>query len=144
VNAFALKGIAKSHGAQPVLKGVTIEAGEGEFIDEGSVVMSGHDVTALPAARRNIAMVFQSYALYPHLTAGQNIAVPLAMRELSGAQRTVFFLPVVSLIVAMATVWQYLLHPTIGPVDQLLHLSGLPGPNWLGSSDTVLIKPAAE
>jgi len=32
VNAFALKGIAKSHGAQPVLKGVTIEAGEGEFI----------------------------------------------------------------------------------------------------------------
>ena len=56
--------------------------------------------------------------------------------------RTVFFLPVVSLIVAMATVWQYLLHPTIGPVDQLLHLSGLPGPNWLGSSDTVLISLA--
>ncbi len=56
--------------------------------------------------------------------------------------RTVFFLPVVSLIVAMATVWQYLLHPTIGPVDQLLHLSGLPGPNWLGGSDTVLISLA--
>ena len=52
--------------------------------------------------------------------------------------RTLFFLPVVSLIVAMGTVWQYLLHPTIGPVDQLLRLVGLPGPNWLGSSDTVL------
>ena len=37
----------------------------------------------LRAADRNIAMVFQSYALYPHLTAGQNIAVPLAMRRLS-------------------------------------------------------------
>jgi len=118
VNAFALKGIVKTHGAQPVLKGVTIEAGEGEFIalvgpsgcgkstllriaagldlpDEGSVVMSGRDVTALPAADRNIAMVFQSYALYPHLTAGQNIAVPLAMRELSGAQRMPILGPLV-------------------------------------------------
>ncbi len=56
--------------------------------------------------------------------------------------RTLFFLPVVSLIVAMASVWQYLLHPTIGPVDQLLRLLGLPGPNWLGSSDTVLISLA--
>ncbi len=110
MTAFALKGIVKAHGAQAILKGVTIEAAEGEFIalvgpsgcgkstllrvaagldlpDEGSVLMGGRDVTALPAAHRNIAMVFQSYALYPHLTAGQNIAVPLAMRELSGAQR---------------------------------------------------------
>ena len=52
--------------------------------------------------------------------------------------RTLFFLPVVSLVVAMATVWQYLLHPTIGPVDALLRMAGLPAPNWLGSSDTVL------
>ncbi len=110
MTAFALKGIVKAHGAQAILKGVTIEAAEGEFIalvgpsgcgkstllrvaagldlpDEGSVLMGGRDVTALPAAHRNIAMVFQSYALYPHLTARQNIAVPLAMRELSGAQR---------------------------------------------------------
>lgn len=56
--------------------------------------------------------------------------------------RTLFFLPVVSLIVAMATVWQYLLHPTIGPVDALLRLAHLPAPNWLGSSDTVLLSLA--
>jgi multiple sugar transport system ATP-binding protein len=47
-------------------------------------------MSAIAAADRNIAMVFQSYALYPHLTAGQNIAVPLAMRRLSGTQRLPF------------------------------------------------------
>ncbi|TCU10058.1 carbohydrate ABC transporter permease [Rhizobium sullae] len=52
--------------------------------------------------------------------------------------RTAYFLPVASLIVAMATVWQYMFHPTIGPLNALLSLAGLPGPNWLGSSGTVL------
>lgn len=53
--------------------------------------------------------------------------------------RAAFFLPVVSLIVAMATAWQYLLHPTIGPVNSMLRAIGLAGPNWLGSSDWVLV-----
>lgn len=53
--------------------------------------------------------------------------------------RAAFFLPVVSLMVAMATAWQYLLHPTIGPVNNLLRAIGVAGPNWLGSSDWVLI-----
>ncbi|CDX50399.1 Binding-protein-dependent transport systems inner membrane component [Mesorhizobium plurifarium] len=52
--------------------------------------------------------------------------------------RTVYFLPVASLIVAMATVWQYIFHPTIGPLNALLSLAGIPGPNWLGASTTVL------
>ena len=52
--------------------------------------------------------------------------------------RTVYFLPVASLIVAMATVWQYIFHPTIGPLNALLSLVGIPGPNWLGASNTVL------
>lgn len=52
--------------------------------------------------------------------------------------RTVYFLPVASLLVAMATVWQYLLHPTMGPVNAMLALLGIDGPNWLGSSSTVL------
>jgi len=56
--------------------------------------------------------------------------------------RTIYFLPVVSLLVAMATVWQYLLHPTIGPVNALLRLIGIAGPNWLGASDTVLLSLA--
>lgn len=52
--------------------------------------------------------------------------------------RAVFFLPVVSLMVAMATAFQYMFHPTIGPVNAALRLLGVAGPNWLGSSDSVL------
>ncbi|MCA1968733.1 MAG: sugar ABC transporter permease, partial [Rhizobium sp.] len=52
--------------------------------------------------------------------------------------RTAFFLPVASLLVAMATVWQYLFHPTIGPINATLGLIGIDGPNWLGASSTVM------
>ncbi len=72
------------------------------------------------------------------------IALLLAILIESGARgraffRAVFFLPVVSLTVAMATAWQYLLHPNIGPVNGLLRAMGLGAPNWLGSSDWVLV-----
>ncbi|KKX33019.1 sugar ABC transporter permease [Rhizobium sp. LC145] len=56
--------------------------------------------------------------------------------------RTIYFLPVASLLVAMATVWQYMLHPSIGPVNMALALFGIQGPNWLGSSSTVLLSLA--
>ncbi|MBC7800841.1 MAG: sugar ABC transporter permease [Gemmatimonadaceae bacterium] len=52
--------------------------------------------------------------------------------------RAVFFLPVVSLLVAMATAWEYLLHPTIGPVNRMLAILGVAPINWFGSSDWVL------
>ena len=52
--------------------------------------------------------------------------------------RTAFFLPVASLLVAMATVWQYLFHPTIGPINAALSMIGVEGPNWLGASSTVM------
>jgi multiple sugar transport system ATP-binding protein len=58
-----------------------------ETADSGRIVIGERDVTRARAAERNVAMVFQSYALYPHLTARENIAVPLAMRRLSGWQR---------------------------------------------------------
>ena len=58
-----------------------------ETADSGSIRIGERDVTRLRAAERNVAMVFQSYALYPHLTARQNIAVPLVMRRLSAWQR---------------------------------------------------------
>lgn len=48
----------------------------------GTIRIDGRDVADLGPAERNIAMVFQSYALYPHLTVAQNIALPLAMRRL--------------------------------------------------------------
>jgi multiple sugar transport system ATP-binding protein len=46
----------------------------------GTVLIGGRDVTALPPRTRNIAMVFQSYALYPHLSVWRNIAFPLRAR----------------------------------------------------------------
>ncbi|WP_410004233.1 carbohydrate ABC transporter permease [Bartonella sp. HY328] len=52
--------------------------------------------------------------------------------------RTVYFLPVASLIVAMATVWQYLFHPTVGPINGFLAIFGIAGPNWLGSANSAL------
>lgn len=53
--------------------------------------------------------------------------------------RALFFLPVVSLTVAMATAWSYILHPSIGPLNAALRSIGLDGPNWLGDSGTVLL-----
>src|SRR5205085_8892522 len=50
-----------------------------EEVDAGSVLIGGHDVTDLPPKKRDVAMVFQNYALYPYLTVSQNIAFPLKM-----------------------------------------------------------------
>jgi multiple sugar transport system ATP-binding protein len=58
-----------------------------EAPDSGDVVLNGRTVTASRAADRDMAMVFQSYALYPHMTARQNMALPLAMRRLNAWQR---------------------------------------------------------
>jgi multiple sugar transport system ATP-binding protein len=52
--------------------------------DEGTVVIDGKDVTELPPGRRGLAMVFQSYALFPHLKVFDNIAFGLRMHHVSG------------------------------------------------------------
>ncbi|MDP9836933.1 multiple sugar transport system ATP-binding protein [Neorhizobium huautlense] len=110
MSALSITNVTKSFGENHILKGISLEAEAGEFIalvgpsgcgkstllrivaglegaDSGEIVAGGRDLTRLVAAERNVAMVFQSYALYPHLTAGQNIAVPLAMRNLTSMQR---------------------------------------------------------
>ncbi|PIL19645.1 glycerol-3-phosphate ABC transporter ATP-binding protein [Puniceibacterium antarcticum] len=102
--------IRKSFGDTEVLKGVGLNIADGEFLSlvgpsgcgkstllrilaglesqtSGSVRIGGIPVDGLHAADRDLAMVFQSYALYPHLTVAENIAVPLTMRRLSPAQR---------------------------------------------------------
>ncbi len=52
-----------------------------EISDEGSIRLAGADITQREARDRDIAMVFQSYALYPHMTIAQNIGYPLRVRK---------------------------------------------------------------
>jgi putative spermidine/putrescine transport system ATP-binding protein len=54
---------------------------------EGHIVLAGRDVTNLAARRRNIGMVFQSYALFPHLSAAENVAFGLEARHVGRAER---------------------------------------------------------
>ncbi|MEH6952062.1 ABC transporter ATP-binding protein [Nitrobacter sp. NHB1] len=98
-----VKGLAKHFGDFKALKGVDLKTGEGEFLTivgpsgcgkttlmrliagletptAGDVVLNGKVITSLPPRARNIAMVFQSYALYPHMSVVDNIAFPLKAR----------------------------------------------------------------
>ena len=108
-----LRKVTRRFGRVTVLKDISLAADEGSFLallgpsgcgkstllriiagldrpDSGEVLIGGQDVAALTAAQRNVAMVFQSYALYPHLTVAQNIALPLAMRGRSRLERSLF------------------------------------------------------
>ncbi len=108
--SVSLRGIHKSFGATPVLRDVTLEVAEGEFLailgpsgcgkstllrilagletaDAGEVFIGEMRVDRLPPKARDLAMVFQSYALYPYMTVGQNVSLPLEMRRLSAWQR---------------------------------------------------------
>jgi trehalose transport system ATP-binding protein len=99
-----LKGISKSYGRTVVLDSIDLTVYENEFFavlgpsgagkstllkiiigveepDEGRIFIDGKDVTDLPPNRRNLAVVFQSYALYPNMTVYENIAFPLKMRH---------------------------------------------------------------
>ncbi len=58
-----------------------------ETPSEGSIRFDGQDLTGLPVHRRDIGMVFQSLALFPHLSVGDNIAYPLAIRGVGRADR---------------------------------------------------------
>src|SRR5215208_4496268 len=57
-----------------------------EYPDGGRVVIGGRDVTDLPPRKRDIAMVFQSYAVFPHLTVFENVAFGLRMRHVPNAE----------------------------------------------------------
>lgn len=106
-----LEKISKWFGRSCVLGGINLEVNEGEFItllgpsgcgksttlniiagflfpEEGAVYIRGRDTTTVPANRRKCAMVFQSYALFPHLTAFENVAFGLRLRKQSKAQIT--------------------------------------------------------
>ena len=97
-----LEGIVKRHGAVTVLHGIDLAIAAGEFFallgpsgsgktttlrilaglephDAGRVIQDGVDVTYREPGDRDVAMVFQSYALYPHMSVYENIAFPLRM-----------------------------------------------------------------
>lgn len=100
---LTLSALNKSWGDTHVVRDLSLETREGEFIallgpsgcgksttlrliagleepTSGSIRLDGRDMTAVPPAQRGIAMVFQSYALFPHLTVAQNITFGLSVR----------------------------------------------------------------
>ncbi len=58
-----------------------------EEVTAGTIRIDGHDATTVPPAKRALAMVFQSYALYPHMTVRKNIAFPLRMAKVAKAEQ---------------------------------------------------------
>ena len=104
-----LHTITKSFGASQVLQGIDLAIRDKEFVvfvgpsgcgkstllrivagleqaTSGRIVIDGSDVSNLPPVERGISMVFQSYALYPHLTVYENIAFPLRVQNLAAAE----------------------------------------------------------
>ena len=58
-----------------------------ETVDEGRILIDDRDITHVPPKDRDIAMVFQNYALYPHMTVAENMGFALKMAKVSGAER---------------------------------------------------------
>jgi sn-glycerol 3-phosphate transport system ATP-binding protein len=58
-----------------------------ETVSAGAIRIEGKDVTGLPPAKRNLSMVFQSYALFPHLSVAENLVFGLKVRKLAAAER---------------------------------------------------------
>ena len=104
-----LEGVTKMYGEQKVVNGFELSVAEGEFIvllgpsgcgksttlrmvagleavSSGKVVIGDTDVTQTSPATRNVGMVFQNYALFPHMTAFENLAFGLRARRLPQAQ----------------------------------------------------------
>ncbi|MGH1484319.1 MAG: ABC transporter ATP-binding protein [Geminicoccales bacterium] len=108
--AITLRNIQKSFGATRVINDIDIDIVDGEFLtlvgpsgcgksttlriiaglenqDSGDVEIGGRSVNEVRPSRRDLAMVFQSYALYPHLNVYQNLATPLLLRDLDFSER---------------------------------------------------------
>jgi spermidine/putrescine ABC transporter ATP-binding subunit len=108
--AVSIAAVSRHYGMVRAVDDVSLEVGAGEFVsllgpsgsgkttllmmlagfDEptaGRLVVGDQDLTRVPANKRNIGMVFQKYALFPHMSVAQNIAFPLRMRGLGRAER---------------------------------------------------------
>lgn len=106
---ISIRNVEKRYGAQPVLKGISLDIEEGELmtligpsgcgkstllkiiagledVDAGEVFIGGEDVTSTPPQKRNLAMVFQNYALYPQMSVRQNLAFGLKIAGVDKAE----------------------------------------------------------
>ena len=104
-----LKDVQKDFGPVTVIPPLNLEIEEGEFVvfvgpsgcgkstllrliagledvTGGTIEINGVDATDLPPGKRGLAMVFQSYAVWPHMTVYENIAFPLRIRKISGKE----------------------------------------------------------
>ncbi|ATD69767.1 MULTISPECIES: ABC transporter ATP-binding protein [Gordonia] len=111
MSRIELSGLTKDYGSTRALNSIDLDVADGEFIvflgpsgcgkstllrmiaglaepTAGEIRIDGHDVTDLPPRDRRLAMVFQSYALYPHLTVAKNVAFPLRARSVRRAEIT--------------------------------------------------------
>ncbi len=109
MGSIALKSVEKWFGDVQVIKGVDLDISEGEFIifvgpsgcgkstllrmiagleetSRGQIIIDDRDATAEPPAKRGLAMVFQSYALYPHMSVRDNVGFPLKSAGLPKAE----------------------------------------------------------
>ncbi len=105
-----LKNIVKEFGPVRTIKGIDLQIDKGEFIvfvgpsgcgkstllrliaglestTEGSLHLDGRDITDVPSSKRDLAMVFQSYALYPHMTVFDNMSFALKLAKVDVAVR---------------------------------------------------------
>ncbi|MGV1759857.1 ABC transporter ATP-binding protein [Rhizobium sp. A22-96] len=106
---ITLNNVRKFYGALEVIKGVDITVEDGEFavfvgpsgcgkstllrmiaglegIDDGDLILNGQRINDVPPDKRGIAMVFQSYALYPHMTVAENIGFSLSLKKVPEAE----------------------------------------------------------
>jgi ABC-type Fe3+/spermidine/putrescine transport system ATPase subunit len=108
--ALLVDDVHKSYGEVRALRGLTLAVEKGQFLtllgpsgsgkttllhliagflapDRGRVVEDGNDITRLPSHKRGFGLVFQNYALFPHMTVRANIEYPLRMRRTASARR---------------------------------------------------------
>ena len=109
-HALSLHGVTKRYGSFVAVDGVSLDVERGEFLTllgpsgsgkttilmmvagfvdptEGAVRLDGRDITPLPPEKREFGMVFQGYALFPHMTVAENVGFPLRVRGLPRADR---------------------------------------------------------